>query len=99
VLPEGLAAKVAARKVGTLEKSVPVVVSTLQSIRRGRPTEIDYLNGEIARFGRELGVATPLNEAVVALVHAVETDRAYLTPAQLRATIEGRAAGLTRRPS
>ena len=32
----------------------------LQDVEARRQTEIDFLNGGIARFGRELGVPTPL---------------------------------------
>jgi 2-dehydropantoate 2-reductase len=46
--------------------------SMLQDVEARRRTEIDYLNGGIARFGRELGVPTPLNDAVTALVKALE---------------------------
>ena len=33
--------------------------SMLQDVEARRQTEIDFLNGGIARFGRELGVPTP----------------------------------------
>jgi 2-dehydropantoate 2-reductase len=46
--------------------------SMLQDVEARRPTEIDYLNGGIVRFGREHGVPTPLNEAIQALVKGVE---------------------------
>jgi 2-dehydropantoate 2-reductase len=46
--------------------------SMLQDVEARRQTEIDYLNGGIARFGRELGVPTPLNDAVTQLVKALE---------------------------
>jgi 2-dehydropantoate 2-reductase len=46
--------------------------SMLQDVEARRATEIEYLNGGIARFGRELGVATPLNDALTALVKALE---------------------------
>jgi len=46
--------------------------SMLQDVEARRATEIDYLNGGIARFGREHGVPTPLNEAILALVKGVE---------------------------
>jgi 2-dehydropantoate 2-reductase len=39
--------------------------SMLQDLERGRPTEIDAINGEVLRLGRELGVATPENERVL----------------------------------
>ena len=48
--------------------------SMLQDVEARRRTEIDYLNGGIARFGRELGVPTPLNEAVWALVRGLEAS-------------------------
>jgi 2-dehydropantoate 2-reductase len=46
----------------------------LQDVEARRQTEIDYLNGGIARFGREHGVATPLNEALTALVKGLEAS-------------------------
>ena len=46
--------------------------STAQDIARGKPTEIDHLNGFIARRGAELGVATPVNQALFALVKLLE---------------------------
>jgi 2-dehydropantoate 2-reductase len=46
--------------------------SMLQDVQARRATEIDYLNGGIARFGREQGVPTPLNEAILALVKGLE---------------------------
>jgi 2-dehydropantoate 2-reductase len=46
--------------------------SMLQDVEARRATEIDFLNGGIARYGREHGGATPLNEAVTALIHGLE---------------------------
>jgi 2-dehydropantoate 2-reductase len=48
--------------------------SMLQDVEARRPTEIDYLNGGIARFGHELGVPTPLHDAVAALIKGVEAS-------------------------
>ena len=48
--------------------------SMLQDVEARRETEIDYLNGGIARFGREHGVATPLNEGVTALIKGLEAS-------------------------
>jgi 2-dehydropantoate 2-reductase len=48
--------------------------SMLQDVEARRPTEIDYLNGGIARFGRELGVPTPLHHAITALVKGMEAS-------------------------
>ncbi len=46
--------------------------STLQDVLARRPTEIDALNGGVARFGREAGVPTPLHDAIAALVSGLE---------------------------
>jgi 2-dehydropantoate 2-reductase len=45
--------------------------SMLQDVERGRPTEIDAINGVIVREGRRLGVPAPLNEAVWRLVRGL----------------------------
>ena len=46
--------------------------STAQDIVRGKPTEIDMLNGEIVRRGEALGVPTPVNRTLHALVRLRE---------------------------
>ncbi len=46
--------------------------STAQDLDRGRPTEIDALNGCIARMGAKLGVPTPVNHALFTLVKLAE---------------------------
>lgn len=46
--------------------------STAQDVARRKPTEIDHLNGFVARRGRELGIATPVNQTLHALVKLVE---------------------------
>ena len=48
--------------------------SMLQDVEARRATEIDFLNGGIARFGRELGVPTPLNDAITRLVKGLEAS-------------------------
>jgi 2-dehydropantoate 2-reductase len=48
--------------------------SMLQDVEARRSTEVDWLNGGIARFGREHGVATPLNDAIWALVRGFEAS-------------------------
>jgi len=48
--------------------------SMLQDVEARRPTEVDYLNGGIVRFGREHGIPTPLNAAIQALVKGVEAS-------------------------
>jgi 2-dehydropantoate 2-reductase len=47
--------------------------STAQDLARGKPTEIDHLNGYIARRGDALGIPTPVNKALHALVKLLES--------------------------
>ena len=47
--------------------------STAQDLARGKRTEIDYLNGFVVRRGEALGVATPVNRAMWALVKLLES--------------------------
>lgn len=48
--------------------------STAQDIMRGKPTEIDYLNGYIVQRGKALGIRTPANQALWALVRLIEKN-------------------------
>ncbi|MBC7601545.1 MAG: 2-dehydropantoate 2-reductase [Ramlibacter sp.] len=49
--------------------------STAQDLARGRPTEIDYLNGLVVRRGQAHGVSTPANQVLWSLVKLMETKR------------------------
>jgi len=52
--------------------------STAQDLARGRRSEIDYLNGLIVRRGEALGIATPANRVLWALVKLLESRQASL---------------------
>ena len=47
--------------------------STAQDLARKKKTEIDHLNGFVARKGETLGIKTPVNRALLALVKALES--------------------------
>lgn len=49
--------------------------STAQDLARGKPTEIDFLNGYVVRRGQALGIATPANRVLWALVKLLETKK------------------------
>lgn len=57
--------------------------SMSQDIERGRRTEIDHLNGFIVMKGDALSVPTPLNRALVELMHSIEGGAARPDPAHL----------------
>lgn len=43
-----------------------------QDYTNKRLTEIDYLNGQIAKYGDELGIETPANDLITHLIHQLE---------------------------
>ncbi|MBW3581953.1 MAG: 2-dehydropantoate 2-reductase [Euryarchaeota archaeon] len=49
--------------------------SSLQSLERGRKTEVDELNGALVRAAHRQGVPVPTNETILALVHDIEAGR------------------------
>jgi 2-dehydropantoate 2-reductase len=47
--------------------------STLQSLERGRPTEVDFLNGYVVTIAAKAGVPTPLNAALTRMIKEIES--------------------------
>lgn len=74
VLPNAEELTAAALKLG--ESMAMATSSTEQDISRGRLTEIDSLNGYVVRSGKDLGVPTPVNSTVYALVKFIERGKA-----------------------
>lgn len=52
----------------------PLYGSILQSIKRGKATEIDYLNGEIVELGKRVNLPTAYNSKAVEMVHKIEEE-------------------------
>lgn len=59
--------------------AVPNLGSTQQSVRRGQPTEVDFLNGAVVREASVAGLDAPVNRVLTALVHEVEARGASLS--------------------
>jgi hypothetical protein len=59
------------------------LASTAQDIAKGRRTEIDYLNGYVSARGREVGVPTPVNDAIVTVLKEVEAGARAPDPANV----------------
>ncbi|CAN5177481.1 2-dehydropantoate 2-reductase [soil metagenome] len=97
LLPSGISSALPAylaRRMG----EVPNPGSTLQSIKRGQATEVDYLNGAVVVRAQALGKDAPVNAALVDLVHEVERTGVFLTPAEVLAGVpRPRLRGLSRR--
>jgi 2-dehydropantoate 2-reductase len=76
------------RELGRRMGDTPNPGSTLQSIRRGQLTEIDFLNGAIVDAATVAGTSAPINAALVTLVHEVESRGRFYTPAEIVSRLE-----------
>ncbi len=57
----------------------PLYGSILQSIMRGKLSEIDYINGEFVRLAEENNMQAPLNKILVDMVHEVEKNGRFFS--------------------
>jgi 2-dehydropantoate 2-reductase len=57
--------------------------SLFQDAMKGRRTEVEYLNGYVVRKGREVGVATPMNQAIVEVTKRLEAGELRQDPGNL----------------
>ncbi|GAA4164602.1 2-dehydropantoate 2-reductase [Gryllotalpicola daejeonensis] len=78
-----------ARRMG----AVPNLGSTLQSLKRGQLTEIDYLNGAVVAQAAAVGQRAPVNQAVTDAVHEVERTGRFFTPDELAERVRAAARG------
>lgn len=58
--------------------------SLLQDMMKGRRTEVEHLNGYVARKGQEVGVPAPMNGAIVEVTKRVETGELKQSPVNLK---------------
>jgi 2-dehydropantoate 2-reductase len=78
-MPVDQAAGIINKVLTTLSKE-PLYGSILQSIMRGKTSEIDFINGEVVQLASHLRIEAPLNEHIVDLVHQVERTGKFLDP-------------------
>lgn len=62
----------------------PVARSSMwEDLEAGRPTEVDWINGEVVTFARNLGARAPINETLTRLIHECETQRRQWSASEL----------------
>ena len=70
------------------KKYSTIYPSMLQDIKKGKITEIDYLNGYISNVGKQLNVPTPANDEMVNLIKKIETNLLKPDPYLLKIAYE-----------
>jgi 2-dehydropantoate 2-reductase len=87
ILPSGISVLVfGGRLAGNFPPDSVFGPSTLQSLRRGSTSELDYLNGEIVAVGERIGRPTPYNSGLLEQGREVFATHRYLTPQELLTT-------------
>ena len=82
-MPLEQAAGIINKTLTTLSKE-PLYGSILQSIMRGRTSEIDYINGQVLKMVGSPKDEAPLNARVVEMVHQVEQRKRYFTVEEIK---------------
>lgn len=81
-LPAIEAAKIFSGIMMNLSKE-PLFGSILQSIKRGKASEVDYINGEFVALAKANNLKASLNGRLVELVHSVENNHKFFSKAEL----------------
>ena len=81
-MPSLQAAEVFSGLMKNLSKD-PLYGSILQSIMRGKLSEIDYINGEFVRLAEKNNMQAPLNKILVEMVHQVEINHRFFSKEDL----------------
>ena len=71
-----------------LESYGDVKPSMLRDIERGRITEIDFINGCVVSIAPQFGVHTPVNAAIVEMVHAITHGQLAPDPSLLELILQ-----------
>jgi len=81
-MPIAEAAKIFSAIMANLSKE-PLYGSILQSIKRDRLSEIDYINGEFVNIAIKHNLKAPLNKKLVEMVHSVEKTKKFFSKQDL----------------
>jgi 2-dehydropantoate 2-reductase len=82
-MPIEQAAGIINKTLTTLSKE-PLYGSILQSIMRGKISEIDFINGEVAQIANHFKIPTTLNGKMVDMVHEVERTGKYFNAEEVK---------------
>ncbi|MCB9771277.1 MAG: 2-dehydropantoate 2-reductase [Candidatus Omnitrophica bacterium] len=87
---QGLAAMPLEQGAGIMNKTLtglskePLYGSILQSILRGKTSEIDFINGEVVAIASGMRMDAPLNRKVVRMVHTVEETGKFFSAEEVK---------------
>ncbi|MBQ3528656.1 MAG: 2-dehydropantoate 2-reductase [Clostridia bacterium] len=67
-----------------MKKHRDIEPSMLQDLKNSKPCEVDAINGVVCYFGRKCGVATPINDRIVAIIKRIQAGELQASPENIR---------------
>jgi 2-dehydropantoate 2-reductase len=67
-----------------MKKHRDIEPSMLQDLKKGKPCEIDAINGVVCDFGKKYGVATPVNDRIVEVIKKEQAGELKLEASNIR---------------
>ena len=58
--------------------------SMLQDLKKGKPCEVDAINGVVCEFGRKYGVPTPINDRIVEIIKKIQDGKLKAEKSNIR---------------
>ncbi len=95
-MPVEQASGIINKTLTTLSKE-PLYGSILQSILRGKTSEIDFINGEVVHMATQMRLEAPLNEKMVDMVHQVERLKKFITLEEVKKEFQLNLSAVDRR--
>lgn len=57
-----------------MKKHFGIYPSMLQDLDKGKPCEVDAINGVVCEWGKKYGVPTPVNDRIVEIIKKEQND-------------------------
>ena len=66
-----------------MKKHAAIEPSMLQDLKKGKPCEVDAINGVVCQWGRKTGIVTSVNDRIVKLIHEIQDGKRKADPGNL----------------
>ena len=67
-----------------MKKHRDIVPSMLQDLKKGKPCEVDSINGVVCEWGKKCNVATPVNDRIVEIIKKIQNGELKAAPSNIR---------------
>ena len=67
-----------------MKKHRDIEPSMLQDLKKGKPCEVDAINGVVCEFGRKHGVPTPINDRIVEIIKKIQDGKLKAEKSNIR---------------